>query len=157
MIDTDLSAQDQQWMELALECAHRARMQDEVPIGAVAVFENRVIATAWNQSIALNDPCAHAEILVLRKAGQALNNYRLPGVSIYVTLEPCAMCAYAMVHARIERLVYATTDPRTGAAGSQLDLLNNPSFNHKVTVSSGLLQDEASQLLKGFFREKRKK
>ena len=143
-------------MRRALELALAAERQGEVPVGAVIVSgDGTMIAEAANGPIALNDPTAHAEVLALRQAGAALRNYRLPGCVLYVTLEPCAMCASAMVHARIERLVFAASDPRTGACGSVLDIPGGPGTNHAIRVESGLLAEESSTMLKAFFQGRR--
>ena len=142
-------------MQRALELAHYAEEQGEVPVGAVVVFENKIIGEGWNQPISTNDPTAHAEIIALRNAAQHQNNYRLPGTTLYVTLEPCMMCASAMIHARIERLVFAASDPKTGAAGSQIDIFNLPFVNHKVTYEGGLLVKESQKRLKSFFQQRR--
>ncbi len=142
-------------MRHALELAHRAGEEGEVPVGAVIVKDGQVLGRGWNRVIKLNDPSAHAEILALREAGQRLGNYRLPGCSLYVTLEPCAMCAGAMIHARLERVVYGADDPKTGAAGGRFDLLSNPAHNHHPVVDGGCLADKCSVLLKDFFRQRR--
>ncbi|MGD2167332.1 MAG: tRNA adenosine(34) deaminase TadA [Gammaproteobacteria bacterium] len=140
----------------ALELASAAEAQGEVPVGAIIVnAAGEVIAEAANGPIALNDPTAHAEVLALRQAGVASRNYRLPGCTLYVTLEPCAMCAAAMVHARIQRLVYAAADPKSGACGGAIDVLNAPSMNHRIEVDSGILADESAELLKDFFQSRR--
>lgn len=147
---------DSVYLRRALELARAAESQGEVPVGAVIVNENgEVIAEAANGPIALNDPTAHAEVLALRQAGAALRNYRLPGCTLYVTLEPCAMCAAAIVHARIDRLVYAASDPKGGACGSALDVIHAPSMNHKVEIQSGRFAEESSELLKAFFAQRR--
>lgn len=147
---------DAQCMRRALELASAAESQGEVPVGAVIVTAaGDVIAEAANGPIALNDPTAHAEVLALRQAGAELRNYRLPGCILYVTLEPCAMCAAAIVHARIGRLVYAAADPKAGACGGALDLLSAPSMNHRVEVDAGLLADASAELLRGFFQRRR--
>lgn len=142
-------------MRRALELAACGEAEGEVPVGAVLVCEGRVIAEAWNRPISLHDPTAHAEIMALRAGGEALGNYRLPGATLYVTLEPCAMCAGAMVHARIARLVYGATDPRAGAVDSQLGLLRAPGLNHRVSVTGGVLGPECSARLQAFFRARR--
>jgi tRNA(adenine34) deaminase len=144
-------------MHHALELARKAeREDDEVPVGAVLVgADGTLLAEGWNRNITEHDPTAHAEIVAMRKAGQALGNHRLIGSTLYVTLEPCAMCAMAMVHARIARVVYAARDPKTGAAGSVFDLLADPRHNHRVLVEGGMLADEASALLTSYFRAKR--
>ncbi|GJM07433.1 MAG: tRNA-specific adenosine deaminase [marine bacterium B5-7] len=146
---------DHDWMQLALEQAKQAEQLGEVPVGAVLVHNNECIAMAHNEPIRLSDPSAHAELLCMRRAAESLKNYRLNDCTLYVTLEPCAMCAGAMIHARIARLVYATPDPRAGAVDSVLQLLQHPSLNHHVDVTSGVLAEEASQLLKQFFKAKR--
>ncbi|BCV53284.1 tRNA adenosine(34) deaminase TadA [Shewanella algae] len=146
---------DLHWMQLAMEMAQKAEALGEVPVGAVLVKDDQLIACGWNQPIAANDPCAHAEILCLRQAGSQLENYRLLDTTLYVTLEPCAMCAGAMVHARVGRLVYGAADPKTGAAGSVLDLVRHPLFNHKLAVSAGVMEQECSEQLSAFFRRRR--
>ena len=150
---------DLHWMHHALSLARRAeREDDEVPIGAVLVgADGTLLAEGWNRNISEHDPTAHAEIVAMRKAGQALGNHRLLGATLYVTLEPCAMCAMAMIHARIARVVFAARDPKTGAAGSVFDLLADPRHNHRVQVDEGVLADEASGLLTNYFRAKRGK
>ncbi len=148
---------DLYWMKKAFELAQKASAQGEVPVGAVLVdSENQRIGEGWNQPISGHDPTAHAEIIAMREAASGLQNYRLPETTLYVTLEPCPMCAGAIVHARIKRVVFATPDPRTGSAGSVYNLLNSPHLNHRVDVNTGVLQHECSDLLKTFFLEKRK-
>ncbi|RMG34824.1 MAG: tRNA adenosine(34) deaminase TadA [Gammaproteobacteria bacterium] len=148
---------DRRWMQRALELAQRAWEDGEVPVGAVLVRHGEVIGEGWNRPIGANDPTAHAEIQALRVAGRIMGNYRLPGTTLYVTLEPCPMCAGAIVHARVERVVFGATDPRTGAAGSVFDLLpSDRRFNHRTACEGGLLADEAARLLRDFFRERRK-
>jgi tRNA(adenine34) deaminase len=146
---------DPQYMELALAEARRAWDQGEVPVGAVVVRDGEVIATGYNQPIGSHDPSAHAEIVALRAAAAKLGNYRLPGCELYVTLEPCAMCSGAMMHARLARVVYAAVDPKTGACGSVLDLFAEERLNHHTEVVGGVLAEEASTMLKGFFAERR--
>ena len=150
---------DVHWMQHALHLAEIADSRDgEVPVGAVIVnAHGQVIAEGSNRVISDCDPSAHAEIVALRMAGQGEGNYRLPGTTLYVTLEPCAMCAMAMVHARVARVVFAARDPKTGAAGSVFDLLASPAHNHRVEVSEGVLADEASRMLTNYFRRKRGK
>jgi tRNA(adenine34) deaminase len=143
-------------MQAALAEARDAAANGEVPIGAVAVHDGAVIATGQNRVLRDNDPTAHAEVVALRRAAEVLKNYRLNGVTLYVTLEPCAMCAGAMIHARIDRLVYAAPDPKAGAAGSVLEVLNHPKLNHQLQVDQGILADESAELLRTFFRERRK-
>ena len=143
-------------MERALAVARRAADEGEVPVGAVLVGENGdVLAGSGNAPIARHDPSAHAEVLVLRAAGATLGNYRLLNTTLYVTLEPCPMCAGAMVHARIARVVYAATDPRSGACGSVFDLTQSTELNHRLEVTGGLLAEQSSQLLAEFFAERR--
>jgi tRNA(Arg) A34 adenosine deaminase TadA len=150
------SAEDEGYMRRALQLAGHARdAENEVPVGAVLVQGDEIIGLGWNRNITLNDPSAHAEIMALRAAGEKLSNYRMPGATLYVTLEPCAMCSMALVHARIGRVVYGATDPKTGAAGSVFDTLISDRHNHRVTVEGGLLADEASSMLREFFRARR--
>ncbi|TFW35369.1 tRNA adenosine(34) deaminase TadA [Massilia horti] len=146
---------DERFMELALAAAQRAWSLGEVPVGAVVVKDGEVIATGCNQPIGSRDPTAHAEIVALRAAAEKLGNYRLPGCELYVTLEPCAMCSGAMMHARLARVVYAACDPKTGACGSVLDLFAQEQLNHHTDVVGGVLADEASDMLKRFFAERR--
>ncbi|MES2205156.1 MAG: tRNA adenosine(34) deaminase TadA [Pseudomonadota bacterium] len=147
---------DHQCMMRALELASTAKETGEVPIGAVLTLNDQVIAGGYNQSIAQHDPTAHAEIVALRSAAKKIGNYRLVDTTLYTTLEPCCMCAGAIVHARIKRVVFATQDPRAGAAGTVFNLLNTEKLNHACCVEKGLLANESSLLLKEFFREKRK-
>ncbi len=148
---------DLAWMRHALALAGRAgREDDEIPVGAVLVdATGALIAEGWNRNISENDPTAHAEIVAMRKAGLHLGNHRLTGCTLYVTLEPCAMCAMAMVHARVARVVYAANDPKTGACGSVFDLLEDPRHNHRVRVDRGPLAEEAGLALREYFRRKR--
>lgn len=148
---------DEYWMQCALELAQKAAAVDEVPVGAVIVKDNQLIAEGWNHPIQLHDPSAHAEMVALRQAGIRLNNYRLPDTTLYVTLEPCIMCVGAMIHARIQRVVYAAPDSKTGAAGSVFDLLQSEKHNHKVSVTGGVLETECREVLLDFFRKKRQK
>ena len=147
---TDLEA-----MQAALAEARLAGEAGEVPIGAVAVFDGEIIARGQNRVLRDLDPTAHAEIVAMRAAAGALGNYRLLGCTLFVTLEPCAMCAGAMIHARLERLVFATADPKAGAAGSVLSVLNHPQLNHQMQVEQGMLEEESAELLRGFFRDRR--
>jgi tRNA(adenine34) deaminase len=147
---TDLEA-----MKTALGEARSAAAAGEVPIGAVAVHEGAIIGRGQNRVLRDKDPTAHAEIVAIRAAAAALGNYRLTGVTLYVTLEPCAMCAGAMIHARLERLVYAAPDPKAGAAGSVLSVVNHPRLNHQMQVEQGILAEESAELLRRFFRERR--
>lgn len=146
---------DAQFMRLALEQAQAAIADHEVPVGAVVVKDGKVIGVGHNAPITQHDPSAHAEMQALRAAARTLGNYRLDGCSLYVTLEPCAMCAGAMLHARIQRLVYGAAEPKTGAAGSVLNLFDEPRLNHQTTVHHGVLADECGQILKSFFQERR--
>lgn len=147
---------DELYMRRALELAACAEAEGEVPVGAVLVAEGRVQAEAWNRCIALADPTAHAEMLALRAGGAALGNYRQPGATLYVTLEPCPMCAGAMVHARLARLVFGAFDPKTGAAGSVFDLVRAPELNHELYVTGGVLAAECGEVLQSFFRARRR-
>lgn len=146
---------DEAWMARALALAQQAADHDEVPVGAVLVRDETVLGEGWNQPIGLHDPTAHAEIIALRAAGMRAQNYRLPGTTLYVTLEPCAMCVGAMIHARIERLVFGAFDPKTGAAGSVFDLLQAAEHNHRVAVTPGVLAQSCGALLTNFFRIRR--
>ncbi|HET7100848.1 MAG TPA: tRNA adenosine(34) deaminase TadA [Terriglobia bacterium] len=147
---------DIQYMHEALRQARRGYREGEVPVGAVVVCRGEIIARAHNRPIHLNDPSAHAEILALRRAGRKLGNYRLPGCALYVTIEPCAMCVGAVVQARIQRLVVGAMDPKAGACGSVLSVLNNRKLNHQVVFDSGILQADCSAILRQFFRERRR-
>lgn len=153
------AAQDEYAMRLALDQALNARLVGEVPVGAVITHMvdgvPQVLATGYNRPITTNDPTAHAEIVALRHAAELLGNYRLPGCTLYVTLEPCAMCAMALMHARFSRVVFAAPDPKTGAAGSVLNLFDEPRLNHHTRVEGGLLADAAGNLLRDFFVERR--
>ena len=146
---------DVEAMHAALAEARLAAEAGEVPIGAVVVREGEVVARGQNRVLRDLDPTAHAEIVALRAAATAVGNYRLNGCTLYVTLEPCAMCAGAMIHARLDRLVFAASDPKAGAAGSVLGVLNHPQLNHQMVAESGILADEAAELLRSFFRERR--
>ena len=150
---------DEHWMRHALALAERARDEDnEIPVGALVVdAEGRLVGEGWNRNIAESDPSAHAEIVAMRQAGTAIGNHRLVGCTLYVTLEPCAMCAMAMVHARVARVVYGASDPKTGAAGSVFDLLADPRHNHRVEVAGGVLGELAGPMLTEYFRAKRRK
>lgn len=142
-------------MALALDLATEAERLGEVPVGCVIVFEEQIIAQAHNQPIASHNPCAHAEILAMQAAGQALGNYRLKGCTVYVTLEPCSMCVSAMIHARIDRCVYGAWDPKTGALGGAIDLPSLHHWNHQFEVLGGVLSEDCARQLQGFFRAKR--
>ena len=149
------SEPDRRFMAMALRLAEQAAAAGEVPVGAVLTLNEDIVATASNRPIASQDPTAHAEIVALRRAGEQLKNYRLPETTLYVTLEPCAMCAGALVHARVERVVFGAPDPQRGAAGSALDIFNHPSVNHRVSVEGGVLADECGGLLRDFFKARR--
>ncbi len=146
---------DEQSMRIALDQAHNAWLVGEVPVGAVIVRAGQVIATGYNRPVTEHDPTAHAEIVALRHAATLLGNYRLPECEIFVTLEPCAMCAMALMHARLRRVVFAASDPKTGAAGSVVDLFANRQLNHHTTVERGLLGDASAAMLREFFAERR--
>lgn len=147
---------DLDFMRIALEAARGAQAAGEVPVGAVLVQGNAVVAVAANRPIAGHDPTAHAEIEALRAGGQALEGYRLGGTTLYVTLEPCVMCAAAIVHARVSRLVFGAWDPKAGAAGSTIDVFALPHMNHRVDVFGGVLMEESARLLNGFFEARRR-
>tara|TARA_B100001175_G_scaffold301791_1_gene295224 strand:- start:285 stop:743 length:459 start_codon:yes stop_codon:yes gene_type:complete len=148
---------DEEWMRIAIQEARLAMLENEIPVGAVLVKNDKLIAQAHNQPINKNDPTAHAEIQLLRKAGKQQENYRLGGSTLYVTLEPCAMCFGAMIHARIERIVFGALDPKTGVCGSCINLNKENFFNHKITITGGVLDKESSDLLRLFFKSKRHK
>ena len=146
---------DHQFMQQAIEQARLAALAGEVPVGAVLVRDGKVISSAFNKPISTHDPSAHAEMLALRAAAQNEANYRLPGSTLYVTLEPCTMCSGAILHARVDRVVYGAVDPKTGAAGSVLNVFYSKQINHQTTVEGGLMGDECGQLLRNFFKERR--
>ena len=148
---------DEKWMRIAIEEANIAMNENEIPVGAVLVQNEKLIAQAHNQPIKINDPTAHAEIQLLRKAGKQQENYRLVGSTLYVTLEPCAMCFGAMIHARIDRVVFGASDPKTGVCGSCIDLNKENFFNHKISITGGVLERESSELLRLFFKSLRNK
>ena len=143
------------WMQQALKVADYSEQLGEVPVGAVAVMKDRLVSVGWNASISTHDPTAHAELMALREAGQHLQNYRQPQVTLYVTLEPCPMCAGAMVHARVKQLVYGAPDLKTGAVDSVFGLLNDHRLNHQVPVIGGVLETECREQLQAFFRRRR--
>ena len=147
---------DEKWMKVAISEALLAMDENEVPVGAILVQENNLITQAHNQPIKNNDPTAHAEIEVLRKAGDKLQNYRLAKTTLYVTLEPCAMCLGAMIHARIERVVFGASDPKSGVCGSTINLSSKSIFNHQISVSGGILEHECKNILQSFFKLRRK-
>lgn len=153
--EADAAERDRRFMALAQEAAEAARAAGEVPVGAVLVRGDEVIATGFNHPIRGHDPSAHAEMVALRAASRALENYRLPGCELYVTLEPCVMCAGAIMHARIARVVFGAADPKTGACGSVIDVFANERLNHHTTVVGGVLADECGHALRNFFAERR--
>ncbi len=148
---------DEYWMQKALQLAARAEAEDEVPVGALIVMDNQLVAAGWNQPIQSHDPSAHAEMQAIRQAGKALNNYRLIDTTLYVTLEPCSMCVGAMIHARVRRLVFGAYDEKTGAAGSAISLITDGIHNHRIEVQGGVLESECRQQLQQFFQKKRNK
>ena len=147
---------DEKWMKIAIDEAHLAMEENEVPVGAILVKDNKLIAQAHNRPIINRDPTAHAEIEVLRMAGKKLRNYRIPKSTLYVTLEPCAMCFGAMIHARIERVIFGASDPKSGVCGSTIDLSSESIFNHQISVSGGVLEHDCKNILQLFFKLKRK-
>ena len=147
---------DEKWMKIAIDEALLAMNENEIPVGAVLVQDNKLVVQAHNRPIKNNDPTSHAEIEVLRKAGEKLQNYRLPKTTLYVTLEPCAMCFGAMIHARIERLVFGASDFKSGVCGSTIDLSSESIFNHQLSVSGGVLEHECKNILQSFFKLRRK-
>ena len=146
---------DRQFMQQALDQAKLAAAAGEVPVGAVLVRDGEVISTGFNQPITNSDPSAHAEMMALRAAASDESNYRLPGTTLYVTLEPCTMCAGAMLHARVDRVVFGATDPKTGAAGSVLNVFSEKQINHQTVVEGGIMGEECGQILRDFFKERR--
>jgi len=146
---------DEAFMRRALELAQRAQAEGEVPVGAVVALEEKILGEGWNRPIAAADPTAHAEIQAMRAASAALSNYRLTGATLYVTLEPCVMCAGAMFHARIGRVVFGASDPKAGAAGSVVDLFKNEKMNHHTQIQGGMLAEECGALLSRFFASRR--
>jgi len=150
-----MASSDELWMEKALQAAECALQAGEVPVGAVVVLDGRIVGRGWNRNLTSSDPTAHAEIVALREAGAAVGNHRLIGCELFATIEPCAMCAGAMIHARIKRLVYGAADPKAGAAGSVVEVVNHPRLNHQMEVSAGVLGERCAELLQRFFRERR--
>jgi tRNA(adenine34) deaminase len=146
---------DEQYMQRALALAQQAAAKGEVPVGAVLVCEGEVIGEGFNCPISTNDPTAHAEVMALRDAAKRIRNYRLPNTTLYVTVEPCAMCAGALVHARVARVVYGTPEPKAGVAESHLSLFSAPHFNHRVCCEGGVLQEDCANLMRDFFRSRR--
>lgn len=143
------------WMRHALKLAEIAESQGEIPVGAVLVKDDVVLGEGWNQSITLNDPTAHAEVMAIRDAGAKVDNYRLVDATLYVTLEPCPMCAGALVHSRVEQLVFGASDLKTGAAGSVMNIVEHPKLNHQLTLIKGVLQQECSETISAFFKKRR--
>ena|SRR5271154_1347772 len=148
-------ATDELWMEEALRAAQRALEAGEVPVGAVVVMEGKIVARGWNRNLTDSDPTAHAEIMALREAGTNIGNYRLGNCDLFVTIEPCAMCAGALAHARIKRLVYGADDPKAGAVHSVMTVLNHPQLNHRMEVRGGVLAGKSAEMLQAFFRDRR--
>lgn len=146
---------DEYWMEKAIELAKQAEIEGEIPVAAILVKDDRIIATGYNQSIQLHDASAHAEVIAIRRGGQSLNNYRLVDCTLYVTLEPCPMCAGLLVHSRIKRLVYAASDEKTGACGSVFNLVANDKLNHQIELTPGVLAEKASAQISAFFKRRR--
>ncbi|WP_274384002.1 tRNA adenosine(34) deaminase TadA [Rahnella perminowiae] len=146
---------DEHWMRYAMTLALKAQDEGEVPVGAVLILDNQVIGEGWNRSIGHHDPTAHAEIMALRQGGDTIRNYRLLDATLYVTLEPCVMCAGAMIHSRIRRVVYGAADAKTGAAGSLLNILRHPGMNHQIDITAGVLAEACSEQLSRFFRFRR--
>lgn len=155
MLISTLTHSDEYWLKYALQLAERAYQQGEVPVGAVLVRDNQIVGEGWNQPISQHDPTAHAEMLALRAAGLAVGNYRLPNTTLYATLEPCVMCAGALLHARVERVVFGAYDLKTGAAGSVFDVLLDKRHNHQVQLTGGILQQACVEQIQAFFRERR--
>lgn len=147
---------DEDWMHYALTLADKAEQVGEIPVGAVLVKDNQVVSEGWNLSILEHNPCAHAEVIALTEAGKKIENYRLIDCTLYVTLEPCPMCAGAMVHARIKRLVYGASDYKTGAAGSVFDLVRNDALNHQIEVTAGICAELCADKISSFFKRRRK-
>jgi tRNA(adenine34) deaminase len=154
-LSPDELASDELWMEEALRCAQRALEAGEVPVGAVVVCAGRVVGRGWNRNLTDCDPTAHAEIVALREAGRNLGNHRLGDCELFVTIEPCAMCAGAAVHARVRRLVYGAEDPKAGAVHSILQVVNHPSLNHQMEIRGGVLAGRSAELVQEFFRKRR--
>ena len=150
-----MTASDELWMEEALRCAQRALEAGEVPVGAVVVSSGQVVGRGWNRNIADRDPSAHAEILALREAGAAVSNHRLGDCELFVTIEPCAMCAGALVQARIKRLVYGADDPKAGAVHSVIQVVNHPQLNHQIEIRSGVLAGRCAEMVQAFFKSRR--
>jgi len=154
-LSSDELSSDELWMEEALRSAQRALEAGEVPVGAVVVLDGRIIGRGWNRNVTDNDPSAHAEIIALREAGQNLGNHRLGDCTLFATIEPCSMCAGALIHARIRRLVYGADDPKAGAVHSVLGVINHSSLNHQMEVRGGVLAGKSAEILQEFFRKRR--
>ena len=152
---SDAPPPDEIWMEEALRCAQRALEAGEVPVGAVVVCNGRIVGRGWNRNIADSDPTAHAEVIALREAGAAIGNHRLEDCELFVTIEPCAMCSGALIHARLRRLVYGADDPKAGAVRSVMQVVNHPEMNHKIHVRGGVLAGRSAEILQAFFRSRR--
>ena len=153
---SDQQKTDEKWMDYALSLADKAELENEIPVGAVLVKDGQVVSEGWNLSISNHDACAHAEVMAIRNAGQVIQNYRLIDCTLYVTLEPCPMCAGALVHARIKRLVYGAADYKTGAAGSVFDLVCSEKLNHQIEVESGIYAEQCATKISNFFKRRRK-
>ena len=154
--DTQQTAIDEKFMALAIDLAKQAEQHDEIPVGAIVVADGQVIGEGFNQSIMLNDPSAHAEMIAIRQAGEKLSNYRLLDCTLYVTLEPCPMCAGLLVHSRVKRIVFGAEDLKTGSAGSVFNITNTDKLNHQIPVTSGVLAEQCSTMLSAFFKRRRK-
>jgi tRNA(adenine34) deaminase len=150
-----LGRSDEEFMAAALELAHEARERGEVPVGAVLVIDGEILGRGFNQPVSLNDPTAHAEIVALREAGREAGNYRLPGSTMYVTIEPCQMCVGAMVHARVARVVYGTAEPKAGAIESAMRAHEHPSLNHRLEATGRVMEEECREVIQAFFKERR--
>jgi tRNA(adenine34) deaminase len=149
------TAPDEIWMEEAFRCAQRALEAGEVPVGAVVIYDGQIVARGWNRNIAGCDPTAHAEVIALREAGATVGNHRLEDCELFATIEPCAMCAGALVHARVKRLVYGADDPKAGAVHSVMQVVNHPQLNHKIEVRGGVLAGRSAEMLQTFFKSRR--
>ena len=156
MDELEQQSLDEFWMQRALELAHRAEAKGEVPVGAVLVRDEQVIGEGWNQPITASDPTGHAEIIALRAAATNISNYRILNSTLYVTLEPCSMCAGALIHARVKRVVYGASDPKGGAAGSVFEILGTDKLNHVVEITKGVMADKCGEVLTNFFQQRRK-
>jgi tRNA(adenine34) deaminase len=154
-LGTENESSDERWMQEALCCAQRALEMGEVPVGAVVVFEDEVVGRGWNRNLTDNDPSAHAEIIALREAGRTVGNHRLSASDLFATIEPCAMCAGAAIHARVRRLVYGADDPKAGAVHSILQVANHPKLNHRMEIQGGVLGGRSAEILQEFFRRRR--